>query len=382
MIVAGYPPEGGGGGGVIMRSLLKEYPRDRLTWLALRPDRTKPIKWYEPKVTRAVFPLYLPAKFTGLAGLWLTRGVLSLLDSLAVVYASLVIRRHRPDDILIVADSYTILPAWRILKRNPASRFHLSVHDDPMIGARLVNSSIDSRALSTAFASLCQRAASVDCISARMALRYENIFGIHPMVLTRCVEDSRLAEIAQRPIQQNGTGLNMILSGWGDCPPPWPANLIEALKVVRTELKINFHVFDPRFRPYQKHEWVILHEHVPEAEFDALLGQMDFSYAPDPLTLEGRQFAATSLSTKIVTSICAGLPFIYHGPHDSTVGDLLQLEPRLGVIVESNCSREIAAGIKALHANYKDRVLACVAFAQTHYSARIMRQKFASRFER
>jgi len=174
----------------------------------------------------------------------------------------------------------------------------------------------------------------------------------------------------------------MILSGWGDCPPPWPDNLIEALQIIRTEQPINLHVFDPRFRSYTEHEWVVYHEHMPEAEFDSLLAQMDLSYAPDPLTPVGRLFAATSLSTKIVTSICAGLPFIYHGPHDSTVGDLLQLEPLLGVIVESNSGQDIATGVRSLQVNYQERALACRVFAKKHYSARVLRQKFASRFDR
>ena len=282
---------------------------------------------------------------------------------------------------MVVADFFTIRSASIIINKFPARRFHLTVHDDPLITARMIGSGVNLQKLEEAFAALCRRAVTVDCVSARMALKYKTEYGIQSQIITRCAEDSYLAQLKLKAVRPKSDEINMILCGWGDCPPPWPDNLMEALRFVRNQLKVNFHVFDPKFLKYQGCGWVFFHEHMPEIEFDALLAEMDISYAPDPFTEEGRRFAAMSLSTKVVTSLCAGLPFVYHGPYDSTVGDLVREDPLLGLIVESQSPNDLAQGILAIWENYTARVAACRTFAQEHYSASVIRRKFLSRFE-
>lgn len=379
LVVAGYPPEGGGGGGVILRSLLKDYPAERLMWLAVRPDRTKRKGWYRPDIRKWIIPLYLPTTVARMIGPKLCRVYAQLHEHFALLIIRWAIRRHRPSDLLVIAD-ISMINIGRKLADGVLLRFHLTVHDDPLVAAALAGGSTDAHQLGRNFAILCRRASSIDCVSARMAAKYRQEYQVKPLVLTRGAEDQSLAKAAERQRRPAPAELNMILAGWGDCPPPWPDNLIAALESVRLTKKINLHAFDPRFRQYERFDWVHFHRHLPEHEFDLLLERMDFSYAPDPLTEEGRRFAASSLSTKVVTSICAGIPFLYHGPAESTVGDLLREEPLLGVLVESQLPADIAQGIIAVSRHHSARAAACHAFAQKHFSAVRIRERFLSRF--
>ena len=96
-----------------------------------------------------------------------------------------------------------------------------------------------------------------------------------------------------------------------------------------------------------------------QTEFDKYLQGLEIGYACDPLTAAGREFAATSFSTKVVTYIGNGLPFVYHGPADSVVGDLVATY-KCGVIVESHQPEQILGAFKTVIGDYRSLQQECL----------------------
>jgi hypothetical protein len=101
---------------------------------------------------------------------------------------------------------------------------------------------------------------------------------------------------------------------------------------------------------------------------------MHIGYACDPLTPLGRRFAASSLPTKIITYIGAGLPFLYQGPKDSTVGDLID-RYNVGIIVESGDAEKIHLGFTHLVRTYSSMSEACIRVAKAEFDSAIIQAR-------
>jgi hypothetical protein len=142
-----------------------------------------------------------------------------------------------------------------------------------------------------------------------------------------------------------------------------------------TGRRVEFHCFDPAVSPDEP--FVKVHPLLPEREFDAFIGAMHIGYACDPLTPVGRRFAASSLPTKIITYIGFGLPFVYHGPRDSTVGDLLA-KHHAGVIVESEDKDDVFRAFLEVVENYKVMQKACCAAAASEFDSSIIQGRVLS----
>jgi hypothetical protein len=118
---------------------------------------------------------------------------------------------------------------------------------------------------------------------------------------------------------------------------------------------------------------------MPEPQFNQLLDRMDLGYAPDPLTEDGRSFAKTSLSTKLVTYIGATLPCLYHGPGQSTTAEMFSRH-RAGEVVDSQHSEDIASGFLKLIKGadeYRDHA---VQLAMSDFDPRELASRILSRF--
>jgi hypothetical protein len=70
----------------------------------------------------------------------------------------------------------------------------------------------------------------------------------------------------------------------------------------------------------------------------------------------------------------AGLPFLYHGPQDSTVGDFLE-NYRAGTIVESEAPEALARGLREIIDNYSRMRDECRRAMQQCFDARMLRQR-------
>jgi hypothetical protein len=247
---------------------------------------------------------------------------------------------------------------------------HVSVHDDPAIATRLCGYPLPLRLVQGAFAYCYTRAVSRDCISERMRAAYEKRYGADAIVVTRGVRS--LPRPGGRTLDK---GINVVLGGLAsNCAPPWPRNLVAALVSLRkaTGLPVEFHCFDPTVAALEP--FVKIHRLRPDREFEEFIRDMHVGYACDPLTPLGRRFAASSLPTKIITYIGFGLPFVYHGPRDSTVGDLLK-KFRAGVIVESEDAHDIFRGFLEVVDNYGAMRNACLAAAAAEFDATLIRAR-------
>ncbi len=375
LIVAGFSPERGAGAGALARGLLDEYPADRIAWCTLR-KHVGGSTWWRPEIPRSTSPL--PA----VRGLQRSAVVRAVYRAIGCRIEAAIAARAA----LRAAETFNAELCWAILDANvllAIDRFlgqcdvpaHVSVHDDPGVVIRMGPSALPRQRVLAALRRCLLRAKSRDCISERMADRYRRDYGVDSIVVTHGVDAetaARSAESRRRPAQR----VHVAMVGAASCPPPWPQNLAEALAQLgrRSGGTATFHHFghplpavtDADFR---------FHSFLPQREFGEFLSGVHVGYACDPITPLGREFAATSFPTKIVTYVGAAMPFVYHGPRDSTVGDFLD-EYRAGVIVESLEPAALARGFHYVLTSYEPMVRECVRAARERFDLRAMRRRF------
>jgi hypothetical protein len=242
------------------------------------------------------------------------------------------------------------------------------VHDDPEISAELSKTrftAYDRRC----FESLVVNARSMDCISERLRLKYAARYGKESVVVTRGfdlpVPREGMASLPER------SAVGVVLAGWGDCPPPWPNDFLAAIRSGKSLRDYQIYAFDPKI---PKGPQVHRMPHLSDDEFDIFMRRSMIGYACDPLTAAGREFAGTSFSTKVITYIGYGLPFVYHGPRNSTVGDLLAAY-KCGIIVDSHEPGEILNAFELLVKNYGDYRMQCIAARNKLFNAAEIRQR-------
>lgn len=348
VLITSFPPEGGAGGGVILRTLLDKIESSRLHWIILNNDRTVEKNW-RPQINRYLPILNVPG---------LRFDVIYFIKKFFLNYFILFVElsrltylkiKFRPELIWLVIDKDEIFLLYYLAKFSGLP-WHLTIHDDPEVSLKLAGKKyFESDELKFEF--LIRNATSVDCISNRMSNYYQKKFGVDSIVLTRTISSSTLE--ANKSIDKlSNNKINIIMGGWGDCPEPWPECLIEAIELLEKISKkdVKFYAFDPKFKEFNDSRFIYC-ERMNSEEFDLFLNKMDIGYAPDPLELEYRLFAQTSLSTKIVTYLSATIPIFYHGPQDSSIGEIFN-RFKAGVIVESNNPKEIAIGLFELITNY------------------------------
>ncbi len=364
-VVTGFPKTGGFGGGVILRSILECYPEDKLLWISLRkePSAAPPPDGKNNRPPAAIRALVEPFART-------RRAILTVAESRRAADAVMRdIAAFSPQVCWVVLDFNSVLVFRRVMKRI-AVPVHVSVHDDPVLATELCSYPLPARLVRSAFAFCYKRALSRDCISERMRATYEKRYGVSALVVTRGVR--RLPRPGGRALDK---GINVVLGGLAsNCAPPWPRNLVRALFALRkaTGRPVEFHCFDPAVSAAEP--FVKVHALLPDREFEEFLAGMHIGYACDPLTPLGRKFAASSLPTKIITYAGFGLPFVYHGPRDSTVGDFLK-KYRAGVIVESEDADDLFRGFLEVVDNYEAMRNSCCAAATAEFAATIIRAR-------
>lgn len=344
LLLTGYPPEGGGGGGVILRNLLDGFPADRLIWLATQADVSA--KWvWRPDIRRRSVTRRIPGRRFGFIQMLWEGGLHAWEGMDALSLAKDINREWWPQALWVVLDYQNLWAAYEIVTTLKVP-WHVSVHDDPETARRLVGSRLPS-GWQRKFDYLYANAVSRDCVSRGMVQMYRDRYNVEAFQLCRTINPAKLEEARRCPILHRET-IEIIMGGWGDCPVPWPGNLITALTLVSRQAgrKVCLNAFDPALKPFEG-DMVKVHPRMPEVEFDKLLGQMDLGYAPDPLTENAQRFAQTSLSTKLVTCIGATLPCLYHGPSQSSAAEMFS-RFNAGEIVDSQNPEDIATGFMKL----------------------------------
>jgi len=353
LIVAPFPPEGGGGGGVILRSLLNNYPAPFLSWFTLSPDKTCAERSWRNDIRNGGFNWRVPGRrfkpVRQIGRLGLDRAEAILAGRAAAKYAL----RLQPDLCWFIVTFWS-LPAFRIVRDSIPCGYHLSVHDDPLVAVTLEGRKPDPED-ERIFSTIIGGARSVDCISERLRQRYLTRYQKDSLVVTRGFERQANANPLRSTLEKN-LPIRIVLAGWGDCPAPWPDDFLTAIRLGREEYDLQVVSFDPLMGgglPYVQHP-----PRLEQTEFDKYLQGLDIGYACDPLTAAGREFAATSFSTKVVTYIGNGLPFVYHGPVDSVIGDLVQ-NYKCGVVVEAHEPARILSAFKTVISDYRNLQQEC-----------------------
>ncbi len=377
LVLAGFPPEGGGGGGVNLRSALTSFPGDRLFWLALQADVSISWQW-RPDVPRSGVTRRLPGRrFKPIQKVW-ELALYRWEASEAVRLAQRIKRTWAPDCIWALLDHQTLWAVYEIVSSLQLP-WHVSVQDDPATTWLLSGSRLPAE-WARRFEYLYTKARSRDCISHGMARYYRDRYDVNAFMLARGIDPAEQLKARRRKLLL-GPAVEIIMGGWGDCPKPWPENLIESLATLRQRLgrAVRLHAFDPALRRYES-EFVIFHPRMPEGAFNALLHTMDLGYAPDPLaSVHGREFAKTSLPTKLVTYLGACLPCLYHGPAESTVGEMFT-RFKAGEIVDSQSPQDLADGFARLIENpdpYRD---AAVQLARSDFDPQMFANRLLARF--
>ncbi len=372
-----FSPAAAHGGAAILRSVLADWPGGELGWhdmfgrgpVATGPGEQSASPWaFSALAARRL------RRIRSLAPALIGRAETQLL----VPGLARRVRAFQPDCILIYAHS-AMMHIYEALLDRVQVPFHITVHDCPIIHMDMPSAPPADKAHITAqFGRLYRAAASRDVISERMRRSYQERFGADAAVVTKGIPRS-VMPTGERALDGD---INIVMGGAGFTDDLWPGEVdpivrffdaLEAFNATGAGPRLKFHTFDKTFADagpgIEAVPWL------PQVDYDRFLERMHLGYAYDMLTPVGRRFAAMSFPTKIVNYICQGLPFIYHGPADSTVADLLREHP-CGVLVDSLDAAPITAAIgEALH-RYDEMQAACQRAALALYDRHEINARF------
>lgn len=360
LILADYLPDSGWGGGVIIRSLIQNtLPNVSFHWTTFSVKQNQSPKAY-PNVE--IIP-FKPRYIRGQGMFRIIRNIDSIRFSNDL---NAVINQHQIDVLWIVLGvTYNELYRTSVLSQKLIIPYHVSVHDDPILELPAPHRK-NGRA---AFQKILRNAATIDVISERMQQNYKQQYNADSIVITRGIH----ANFPKNNLRTQ-TPVQLLMGGYANVPAPWPQPLIEAVERLNKDQPYHLHLFDPKLLAW-KGPHVTVHNQIPESEFNEILKSISIGYACDDLNAERLSFAQLSLPTKIITYIGAGIPFIYHGPKDSTVGDLLT-HYDAGIIVSDNDTEELYNAFKQLMTNYDYYQQNCLLALKEKFSGDMIQKQF------
>ncbi len=336
LIFSNYLPTQGWGGGVILRSLTNNYPKScKLFW-------TK-FKLKETQVNQTCNGIaLLPFKTNFFRGRGISDAILKMESYAISSNFNKLIEQNSIDKVWFVPGaSYDNLFTINQLCAKLKVKYHVSVHDDPIVE---ITNSRKKRA-SLYFKDILSKADSVDVISTRMQTLYKKLYDVDSIVITRSIPD----DFPQNDIIS--ITKTILMAGYGNASEPWPKPLLEACVELNKTENYKLLLFDPKLKKYEDDN-VTVSNLINETEFNEMLKSTTFGYACDDLDAKRIHFAQLSLPTKIITYIGAGIPFVYHGPKDGTVGDLLS-QFETGIIVDTNDKSDLLNAFLKLQSNYQ-----------------------------
>lgn len=369
LVFAGFHPDDGQGSGVVCRGLLQDYPSHALHWFAASPRVIRKNRIWRPDVPVTLAKNYFPGFGMDLVYTLWKAGGHHLEASLIQKQFGQVVDQFKPDIIWVIANQRTLLYQYASL-RAIETPYHVSVHDDPSI-AFLLHNRIAPRNLEQIFGELYTNARTRDVISQRLAKQYQANYGVDAEVITRGIECRPSTLAAKHGVQEV---LRIVLAGTLDPMHNWPDVLWDAMRMLqkKTGKRVEFHHFKTKLSGYEN---LHFHPSLEDSAFDRLLQSMTLGYTADPLTSVGRSFAKTSFPTKIVTYVGNSLPFVYHGPTDSTVGDFIS-SYKAGEIVESNRPEDLCRAFEIIIEHREKYIAECVRSSANCFDANLVRKKF------
>jgi hypothetical protein len=341
LLVATYFGEGWTtGGAVIVDSLLRRYPADRYVRFSV-PLRSSGAA-QGPSAARCAHAFHAPGllhpRWRGSASrlLWYAGSYVQARQAAALARAA------SADLVWSVLD-YTWVPfTYRFMRRSRLP-VHVSVHDDPVVSARLAGWPPDVLArLAQAFEFCYKRAASRDVISDSMRRHYSATYDRDAVIVTHGIPSAHAtlvarANVAHRPLRIVHLG-NL----------HYADEAIRFTEALKGEAEVTF-IGNP---PAQLREAAVrmplrvLPWMSPEA-LDSELARYDFAYLPYGFAPDRRLFVETSFPTKFISYLKAGLPVIHHAPSYSSVAAFMR-SYGVGVLVDSLDARAIRAALNSI----------------------------------
>lgn len=336
LIFSPFLPNQGWGGGVIVRSLTKNPPSNiKLLWTTFS-TKNQNISNANNKISIIDFE----TKFFRGRGVW--HFILWLESFLFYLKYKKLLKTNNIDQLWIVLGSRfdQIYKTYYILKKINIP-VHISIHDDPIL--ELEHKRVQNG--KCWFKYILQNATTIDVISSRMQQDYKSQFGVKSIVVTRCIASDFPTNKFANPDKPT-----ILMAGYGNAPKPWPIPVLDAVTSLNKNNHFSIQFFDSKLKKYASKD-VIVSDLVNEVQFNKILETTAIGYACDSLEPNDLKFAQLSLPTKIVTYIGAGIPFLYHGPKNSTVSDLID-SMKVGLIVDSNNSVDLSNAFLEIIKNY------------------------------
>ena len=355
LVFSNYLPNEGWGGGVIIRSLISNHKEDiNFFWVSLNSK--------EEEIIHNINVLNFKIKY------FRGRGKFSFIRLLETKLFSHNLKRlifnYKIDKLwIILGTSYQDLYKINSISKGIAIPIHISIHDDPIIEIELSK----QKKAKYFFSQILKNASTIDVISSRMKEYYKKEYNVDSVVITRCIDENF-------PLNEEleiGT-LNIVMGGFGNASSPWPIPLMKSIDLLNEKNKTNLHLFDNKLKNYTN-ENIFVYDLMSEEEYNRFLKKINIGYACDDLLKT--DFSQFSLPTKIITYIGAGIPFVYHGPTNSTVGDLI-LKIEMGIIVDSNSANELFNAFYKIYNNYNFYRDNCLLARKTIFSKKEIQSLF------
>ena len=374
-----FPPLNSGGGGLLMRHILGDYPADLLTVLtgSYHCHRVSKEELQSAGDNYFIFPV------TAATGRWGTGRVLVFLNWLALPLLVLIgiylVKRKQVRVILSIAHDYFFIAA-AVLSRLSELPLVLWVHDDWIAHTRQ-NSYILKYFAAPIFSYAVRSARHVYAISAPMAGWLRSEYGIEAEVQMPCSEG------IAAPGERNpaiGEAFRIAFAGTnvgtGDTLGIL-AGLLAAGASLADGRRIELHLYMPApgFRPEWRHQNVILHSWVPQAELLKELRLADLLFLPYNFSESYERLWSRSFPTKAAEYLRYGQPILVMAPARAAIVPYARAHGFAEVIDQPDRDALLDAIRRiAADASYRERLSARAleTFQKNHDAARQRREVY------
>lgn len=387
LLLLSRAPQAMHGGDVLLRDLLRSFPRQRLHCIALSPEalRSHPHNLEGFPVTYVRCPRESGIGRLGPRVARMSSTVPHLYVKLVAVPA-LVKQAARiglekgVDVVWTVLNRPTVIHAAQPLARALGTPLISSVWDPPeRLAVTLGMGSLPSRSLLKSFGSALRASVACSVISENMKEEYQRQYNVKALIMRHGVHPN----LVRPPAKEIGEDRIVIgIAGSIYAEREWQAFLsalasvdwsIGKRQVVVKVLSSNFDIRAENKMHVEYLGWRSFEETI------AIMSQVDITYIPYWFERSQSPAARLSFPTKLATYLAAGRPVLYHGPQESSVAQFIA-RFSVGLSCHSLQAPDIIATLnrfvadKELYARAADQTRVAV---EEELSLHVLRRRFS-----
>jgi hypothetical protein len=389
LLLTGTLPSEGGVGGLILRDLVRLYPRGRMSCLALLSGTAARVRADPDWLPRQA--IVLPRSFNadwrrGLVGRALTHARFQLSrrvhEPKLIRQAGAFGRTHRVELLWAVLDQpvlYRVAPAVADLLNLPLIA---TVWDPP--DSVCINANLDRASAAMAvydFQRALGRASRCAVMTEAMQQDYERRHGLQTIIMRHAVRAEECVTPARRP--NSHTPLTI-----GFCGSLYAAREFRALLAALDEaqwqvasrsvrLRVMTAALSGAIGPRASIEWLGWR---PEDETIRILAESDVNYLPYWFDERRRNAVRLCFPSKLTTYLAAGRPVLYHGPAEAGAAEFMRRHP-IGVCCHSASGADLIAAMTYIVEKkdaYRRAAIAIEAVREHEFSAAKLPARFAA----